>query len=183
MSTYGAWELKASYQRNLSFGLVSSLLLFSGLFLATYLLRTVWISPFDTKVHTIMVKLIPPISRPSNSSPAGPVRPPSLPVQPPRGDELMIDSLIQAPDLEWPEPRSFANEDQSETGTVGVAGNETEPSGSPNDTVINLDEFDLRPVILFKVDPKCPELARRGRITGTVTAEVLVGRCINRRHR
>lgn len=88
----------------------------------------------------------------------------------------MIDSLIQAPDLEWPEPHSFANEVQSETGMAGVDGNETGAAGSPDDTVIDLDEFDLRPVILFKVDPKCPELARRKRITGTVTAEVLVGR-------
>ncbi len=38
-----------------------------------------------------------------------------------------------------------------------------------------MDEFDLKPVILFKVDPKCPELARRGRIAGAATAEVLVG--------
>jgi len=67
-AAYGAWELKASYQRNLTFGLVSSLLLSSGVFLATYFLGRVRILPADTKTHTIRVKLTPSILRPSNSS-------------------------------------------------------------------------------------------------------------------
>ena len=88
----------------------------------------------------------------------------------------MMDSLIQAPNLEWPEGPFFANDDLSEMGLAGVGGNAGDSSDSSEDTVIDLDVFDLKPVILFKVDPKCPELARRGRITGTVLAEVLVGR-------
>ncbi len=88
----------------------------------------------------------------------------------------MIDSSIQAANYEWPEPHPFLDGSESREGLAGVDRNETGPSGLPEDTIIDLDEFDLRPVILFKVDPKCPELARRKRITGTVTAEVLVGK-------
>ncbi len=87
-----------------------------------------------------------------------------------------MDSPIQAPILTWLRDPLFANDGLSRMGLAGVGGNGPDLSGLLGDSVIDLDAFDLRPVILFKVDPKCPELARRGRITGTVTAEVLVGK-------
>lgn len=176
MSSYGAWELKTGYQRSLAFGLVSSLLLFTGAFLAAYFLDQIPIRLTDSKKHTIRIKLYQTFLDLPNSFSTEPARPSTLPVEPPKKGRLMIDSLIQAPDLEWPESPLFANGDLSETGLGGIGGYAKDLSYSSADTIIDLDEFDLRPVILYKVDPKCPELARRGRITGTVTAKVLVGK-------
>lgn len=139
-----------------------------------YLLERTRITPLGTKTHALRIELTPPFVELSHSFPARAVsRPLRLPVQPPRGSRFMIDSLVQAVDFERPRP--YPSLDGGESG-AGLSGNATEPSDSSDDTIIDLDEFDLRPVILYKVDPKCPELARRGRITGTVTAEVLVGR-------
>ena len=176
MSVYGAWELKTSYQRNLSFGLISSLFLSLNLFLITYFIDRIQILPTDLKDHSVKVKLFQAVLGSLNSFPAEPTGAPILSVQPPRGNRLVMDSLIQTDDFEWPAPRPFANKEAVGGRLVEIFGNETGFSDTSDDTIIDLDEFDLRPVILFKVDPKCPELARRGRITGTVTAEVLVGR-------
>lgn len=176
MSVYGAWELKTSYQRNLSFGLISALFLSLNLFLITYFIDRIQILPTDLKHHSVKVKLLQPVLGSLNSFPAEPTGAPILSVQPPRENRLIMDSLIQTDDFEWPTPRPFANKEGVGGGLMEIFGNETGFSDTSDDTIIDLDEFDLRPVILFKVDPKCPELARRGRITGTVTAEVLVGR-------
>lgn len=61
---YGAWELKASYQRYLSFGFVSSLLVVSVGLLAIYFLSRVGVFPSDKKTHTVRVKLTSPVFSP-----------------------------------------------------------------------------------------------------------------------
>jgi len=175
MSVYGAWELKTGYQKYLAFGFGSSLGLFSCVFLASFLFRRALTPPPNTNDHSIVFKLTPAISKPLNRSPAGPVRPLLPTVQLPKSSRFMVDSLIQAMDFEWPKPRPFPYNDVSEKGMAGTGGTGAALSGSPEGTIIDLDEFNLRPVLLFKVDPKCPEAARRRRMTGTVIAVVLVG--------
>ncbi len=119
MPSYGAWELKTGYQRNLSFSLVCSLLVSLSLFLVTYFFSWVQVLPTDLKKHTIRLKPFRPLLGSLNPSPLEPVRPPIVPLQPPRKGRLMIDSLMQALDLDWPESPLFPNDDLSETGLGG----------------------------------------------------------------
>ena len=176
MSNYGAWELKTNYQRNLGFGLVCSLVVSSSLFLAAYFFSRVRISPAASKKTFVRIKLSQPYLRPINSSPVEPARPTDPPVPTPREGHLRGDIPFKAPILKWPKGPLFANLGHLKMGLAGVGRNSENGSDSTADTIIDLDEFDLRPVILYQVEPKCPELARRGRITGMVTAEILVGK-------
>lgn len=176
MSNYGAWELKTGYQRNLGFGLVCSLFLSLNLFLVFFFFSRVQIAPGNLKRHSIQIKLSHSFLSPSNSSPIEPAEPPNVPAQTPEEDHLLMDIPIKAPILKWPKGPHFIDGGFARTGLAGVGAQAENRSDTSADTAIDLDEFDLRPVILYQVDPKCPELARRGRITGTVMAEILVGK-------
>jgi TonB family protein len=176
LSNYGAWELKTNYQRNLGFGLVCSLLVSSSLFLAAYSFSRVQISPAASKKTAVRIKLSQPFLSLLNSSPVKLATPTNPPVPTPGESHLLGDIPIKAPILKHSKGPLFINGGLTKTSWAGVGGQAEDWSDSSADSVIDLDEFDMKPIVLYKVDPKCPELAQRRRITGTVTAIVLVGK-------
>jgi len=172
---YGALELKAGYQRNLTFGFGVALLLVCAF------LTTVFIAGFfhskagEGTPKRIRIELLdwhPITPNPASSSPSSP---PPLPVKPPWLSSINANLRIEEMDEIWPETDIFIEKAGFGDRTDGLGANLNGESNSSDDTLLLNDGFDIKPFLLFKIESHNPALARNRRITGTVLAEFLVG--------
>lgn len=170
---YGALELKASYQRNLGEGLFFSIIVSVtiALLFSAYTGRALKETTikFPGRVEVIPYPkpmLIPP-------SPASQRRPkPELPR--PKAGVLMADSfLAELPEnLETKLGPAELLIDGENPGSAGEGG---PPGGFTGDTVVDLDLDGLKPVILHKIVPVYPAMARQLGMSETIIAEIVVG--------
>ncbi len=171
VSYYGALELKVSYQRSLGIGLIFTV--FGSVTLLALLMilgRRLPEVINEVENGTIIVLSVP---KPEPKSPL-PQQPQVPTLSQPKLGVFVPDSLF-APEifdqsavwLENQKPLDGASEGSLPTSTGGK-----ETSG---DTVIDLDLDGLKPVILYKVEPEYPAIARQQGITETVVAELVVG--------
>ena len=173
MSVYGALELKASYQRNLGIGLIFSVFSF-GSFLAALLVCGGRLPDVINEVKSGTIIVLPvPKAEPKPKTPATPTPQPPAVSQPKLGvlvpDSFFPPEIFDQPSA-WPENREPLNGTSEANNTTDKAG-----IGASGDTVIDLEPDGLKPVILHKVKPEYPALARQRGITETVVAELVVG--------
>jgi protein TonB len=170
---YGAFELKKSYQKNLTKGLVFAALLhialIGGFLLYNYLTR----EDLTTNVRVIksLAELGPPpslsqLEKPQVVVAVPEVAPPSVGVPKPVPDEEVVEV-------------EFATQRQLEQ-TVPAA------DAKSGDVTINIPEEELlpgygefvavevQPQVINKVPPTYPDLARRAGVEGTVYLDLLV---------
>ena len=170
---YGALELKASYQRNLGEGLFFSIIVsmvFPFLF-AVLAGRT----PRETtiKISGPVKPILYSKPKPLPPPPASQRRPkPELPR--PKAGVLVVDSFLAElrENLETKLGPAELPVDGENPGSAGESGS---PGGFTGDTVVDLDLDGLKPVILHKIVPVYPVMARQLGMSETIIAEIVVG--------
>ncbi len=169
---YGALELKAGYQRNLGFGLVFSVFAFVSLFGALLILGGRLPDVVNEVKNGTILVLPAPKPEPQPKTPPVPSPQPPPVSQPKLGifvaDSFLPPEVFDQPAL-WPDHQT-PSRDMPGTNITNNGGQ----NGLPVDTVIDLELDGLKPVILYKVEPEYPALARQQGITETVLAELLV---------
>lgn len=170
---YGALELKASYHRNLGFGLIFSVFSFVSFLIALLV--------FGGRLPDVINELkrgtiiVLPVPKPKALPKTPPAPNPQLPAvsQPKLGvfvpDSFFPSEIFDQPAV-WPENQGPSNGSPEGNILTNKAG-----KGTSEDTVIDLELDGLKPVILHKVEPEYPALARQQGITETVVAELVVG--------
>lgn len=176
MSAYGAWELKAGYQRNLGYGLAVSVLLFASLFFPAVLFINE--TPVDiARVDGGKIIFIPrPKPKPA------PPKPPAPASRPPAQPQIGVFALDSVPDfepaeqLEQPSPESNLPSDAA----VGGPDDGTGPlNAASGEGPVDLGSEGIKPEILKRVQPVYPNFARERGLSETVVAELLVDKSGN----
>ena len=181
---YGAYELKATYQRNMLFGMVSILIL-TGLLITigsvVIKLTRPGIPLTPPELVAIDIKFIkPPTIIPTHPQIPNPPAPPksrgSMPVAIP-------DSLVAEPNRTIPSTEElragFGNGSDSGTGPFSVVVPDSEFGKDSAETFPDENEptiVEKYPAFVHQEKPAYPETARRLGLTGVVLVRVLVDR-------
>ena len=179
LANYGAIELKKSYQLNLAKGLVLAaalhLAIIGSFMLYGYLTR---INEEDIPVITIrsITDLAPPPSvqaRPPQVQVEAPkIAPPSVGIPKPVPDEMVKEEVNIATRQEL---ATLINPSAVQSsGSEGAALVIDIPDEDFLPSASDFVAVEQEPVIIKKVDPKYPEMARTTGLTGTVVLRILV---------
>ncbi len=175
-SPYGAFELKAQYQRNMMISVVLAVAM--GLIFGVIL----WV--IQTPMETVIIPLQPreiddgfpqPLPPPTlRGRPPG-HRPPGTPIRGAIPNPVVDDSLTDIDTNVIISPRDYDYGDVLDsTGSSGmfIDTNIIEPLPDPEDFI----PLEYQPEIVHKVSLKYPAVAKRAGMSGTVTVQVLVGK-------
>jgi protein TonB len=175
---YGAIELKKSYQLNLTKGLVFAatvhLVIIGGFMLYGYLTR---INADDIPVITIrsITDLAPPPSvqaRPPQVQVEAPkIAPPSVGIPKPIPDEMVTEEVNIATRQELAtliNPAAAQGSSEGAALVIDIPDEEFLPGAQ------DFVAVEQEPVIIKKIEPKYPEMARTTGLTGTVVLRILV---------
>jgi protein TonB len=177
-SSYGALELKKSYQSNLAKGVILAatvhLLVIGSAMLYNYITR---INAEDIPVITIrsISELAPPPSiqakPPQVQVDAPKVAPPSVGIPKPVPDEQVTEEVTIATRQELAtmvNPAAVTGGSEGKALVIDIPDEDFLPSAK------DFVAFEQEPVIVKKVDPVYPEMARTTGLTGTVLVRILV---------
>ncbi len=176
-SPYGAYELKATYQRNMVY---SNMLVLCIIFIIVSLLII-----FGRETHEILAKGKPAILIDMEILPMPPIsdKPPQVKVRPPKSDRRAVEQLIPLDDDELIEDESeivsiedYAKESDLQEGQA--VGNDIGNITIEDDgLMLGLDVFvpvEQRPEFIIKASPNYPRFEKMADIEGTVWIAVEV---------
>lgn len=174
-SPYGAYELKAAYQKNMLMGLLCVILI--GILLGL----TLWL--LQTPMEIIPIQPQPPLdggpvpTTPQPAFPTGPVEP--SPPAPNAGGGIPVpvsdDALSDADTNVILSPREYDyGLVQDTTGNQGmyIDTNVTDILPSPDEFI----PLEYLPELISRAPLSYPEMAKRAGMTGVVTVQVLLGK-------
>lgn len=180
---YGAYELKATYQRNLLLGMLAVLLVTAGAIAAGRLLPSVdangsaqagpGATPIEIKVNQQPISIIrepavgrPPAPRELREGGIIPVPVPDEQITD-EDDRLILSMAERAEIIDWPG-----------SGSGGVGGGYAGGSAA-DDHLPEIDEIvfvEREPELIYSVSPEYPRLAKLAGVEGRVIMKALVGK-------
>jgi protein TonB len=178
-SPYGAYELKAKYQRNFLLGTLA-MVLFVGIIVGTYFIVTNLPEDDYSNVPSVVVKTVadlgPPPSvakRPPQVQVAAPnVAAPRVGIPKPVADEEVLDE-----DVVLATRDELAEIVAPDITQMGEGGGNIQVDIADEDFLPAPDDFvavEIYPEMIHKEVPEYPRLARTAGITGTVWVKALV---------
>jgi len=178
-SPYGAYELKASYQRNFLFGTLSVIALVAAVLGTTWIISSMGEEEY-LEAPAVVIKTVADLGPP----PSVAKRPPQVQVSAPNVAAPKIGIPTPVADDEVPdEDVVLATRDELAEIVAPDVSQMTEGSG---DIVVDIDESDYLPApddfvavevypeFIYKQVPEYPRLAKQAGITGTVWVKALV---------
>jgi TonB family protein len=175
-SPYGAFELKATYQRNIMVGILCATLI--GLVIGI----TLWV--IETPSEVVRVLPQPPTRDDGGPRPQRPptiTRGPAGNPQPNTAQHGFIPRAVEGNDLEEidtsaiPSLHDYYYGDVLDTAgglSMFIDTNVSEPLPEPDSFIV----LEFQPEIVHRVQLEYPSMARRAGMSGTVTVQVLAGK-------
>jgi len=182
-TSYGAFELKRSYQKNMSWGIFTAVLFFLLIIGGFSIYQYINSRPLEASKRVIRISTISQMKAPPSLSQT---QTPQVAVRAPTVAPPSMGLPKAVPDDQAPSDVTIASQDQLKqlsdlraTDIIGGGGNDSLAIDVPTEEYLpsSPEEFvpyDVEPKMIKEVEPDYPELARKAGIVGVVYISALI---------